>query len=469
LHRILGYGPAATNVLAGLTIGELGVVYEALLADQDHTSRKNSGQFFTPDDVAEFMAQHLSLFGTGHTWLDPCCGVGNLAWHLAAAHGEDARDLVADRLVLVDQDDVALKTAVAVLAISFLGPNDLDAAQHLAQRTQHRDFLSDEALPKYDFAILNPPYARSPERKEFATAKTRDLYAYFIERVNETASGFIAITPASFLSAPKYSPIRSILEERSGGDVYVFDNVPDTCFRGFKYGSNNTSKTNFVRAAITVCAPGMPSWRTTPILRWSYRSRKRLFNEAQRWLQDRLIGPDGVWAKLIPTTVPLWRKLDAANRSLASLTTENATEFRLEIASTPRYYISASLDRLDRASKHVLYFRSKADLEIAYMVLNSSLPYWWWRTVAGGISLARHTLLTMPIPDDFTIPNERLLNELRTSDRTDRTIKMNAGRSNENVKRPATLRNRVDLAVLGSAKPDFGALYASDMFQEEAS
>ncbi|EEJ53603.1 hypothetical protein HMPREF0577_1415, partial [Mobiluncus mulieris ATCC 35243] len=47
---------ADTNPLEGLSIGEIAVCYEALLATLDSRRRRSAGQFFTPDDAAAFMA-----------------------------------------------------------------------------------------------------------------------------------------------------------------------------------------------------------------------------------------------------------------------------------------------------------------------------------------------------------------------------------------------------------------------------
>ncbi|NMX12561.1 SAM-dependent DNA methyltransferase, partial [Mobiluncus mulieris] len=62
-----------TNPLEGLSIGEIAVCYEALLATLDSRRRRSAGQFFTPDDAAAFMAVQSRDFPVG-TWLDPCCG-----------------------------------------------------------------------------------------------------------------------------------------------------------------------------------------------------------------------------------------------------------------------------------------------------------------------------------------------------------------------------------------------------------
>ncbi|MBC3179870.1 N-6 DNA methylase [Corynebacterium lujinxingii] len=57
-------------MLADLSIGEISVCYEALLASLDPASRRSSGQYFTPDDAAEFMASRAKDFGEG-VWMDP--------------------------------------------------------------------------------------------------------------------------------------------------------------------------------------------------------------------------------------------------------------------------------------------------------------------------------------------------------------------------------------------------------------
>lgn len=461
----LGVTPLDTNPLADLSIGELGVVYEAVLALSDHHSRKAEGQYFTPDDVAEFMASHLASFEPG-VWIDPCCGVGNLAWHLIANSNKSERaKFLRDGLILVDRDPVALKTAVALLCLSFADLGDENAAAALADRAFARDFLHDAPLPPYDFAIFNPPYARSSNYDTFKTASARDLYAFFMEKISRTTAGFISITPSSFLSGTKFAPVRQILEELNGGRVYVFDNVPDTCFRGFKYGSSNTSKTNFVRAAITVVSPKDERWQTTPILRWASRSRSKIFQDAPSWLTPLRISSDGTWAKVMPGFEDLWDAAESAPK-LRELTQQTPTPWRLEVASTPRYYISASMRDLDRSSKHVLFFTSEEARDRGYLALNSSMAYWWWRTTDGGISLSKRTLLSTPVPIAPGKASTHLVRKLEQSDNVDVVAKLNSGRLNENIKRPRALTAEVDRVILGEHHPDFSSVYAADMFAD---
>ncbi|APZ33830.1 hypothetical protein BOH66_05835 [Microbacterium aurum] len=449
--------------LQGMSIGEIGVVYEALVALSDHHDRRQQGQYFTPDDVASYMARQAMRFDQGH-WLDPCCGVGNLSWHLADSMSDPA-EFVAMRLTLVDLDPIALRTAVVLLVASFAADHDDECLPKLAARCQTRDFLDAAALPAHDYVMVNPPYGAAAPITRFKTRATREMYAYFLERISAESRGFVAVTPASHLSAAKYAPLRELLEARSGGDVLVFDNVPDTCFRGYKYGSTNTSRTNFVRAAITVSAPSDVGWRLTPILRWASRSRSRMWADARNYLVDLRKGPSGEWAKVMPGTEAVWDALGTSSRTLGDLVCRAQTSFALHVASTPRYYISASKRDLDRGSKHVLYFRSKADMERAYVLLNSSLPYWWWRCLDGGITLPIRILSSLPLPAGLKATRS-VVAALEASESNDLVTKLNAGRQNENVRRPRQLVDMIDKELLSGITFSFSDVYASDMFEE---
>lgn len=465
LTELLGTGllQAEGNPLAELTIGEVGVCYEALMALTDSQGRRTTGQFFTPDDAAHFMAQHALDFPEG-TWMDPCCGVGNLAWHLAATQTDPAR-FVRDHLVLVDLDETALLTAVALIGADYLAEGDSVGLRTLHERAVVRDFLARKPLPAHDFVIVNPPYARTEVRPGLKTRATRELFAYFLERVATDAHGFIAVTPASYLSAPKFQVLRDVLDEKAdGGRVYVFDNVPDTLFRGYKFGSSNTSSTNFVRAAITVCAAEDSTWQVTPIIRWRSANRARIFDLAPSLLTERQLGPDGEWVKLPPALAAMWKGLSAQETTLRDLVVKHETPYSLTVGMTPRYYISAAYRDLDRGSKATLYFPTEQARDQAALTLNSSIPYLWWRGLDGGVTLPRRVLMSTPVPM-VPLADKRfaaLVQELRETEEASITTKLNAGRHNENVKRDPGLVARLNKALLG-VPYDLSMLYTEDM------
>jgi hypothetical protein len=447
--------------LKDLTIGEIGVCYEALLSVLDRDDRRSTGQFFTPDDAAHFMAKQSASFGDG-VWLDPCCRVGSLAWHLAGLQSDPGR-FVREQLVLIDRDETALRSAVAFIAADYVAVGDEDGVRALAAKAVQRDFLSRTALPEHDFAILNPPYARAEAKPSYETGNCRDLFAYFMERIAKTSRGFIAVTPASYLAAPKFQSLRNVLDrESNGGEVYVFDNVPDTLFRGYKFGSNNTSKTNFVRAAVTVCEPSTDDWRITPIIRWQAAARERMFAECSVLLGPRRVGPHGEWAKLGPNLERVWDALLSEAESIGNLVTSEETQYTLDVGLTPRYYISATYRSLDRGSKATLNFRTAEDRDRAAIVLNSSVPYLWWRALDGGVTLPRRVLMSTPVPATVQ-PDKTLLERLRASEDENLVVKLNAGRENQNVKHPEDLVEALNDVVMPGGH-DLRLLYANSMF-----
>ena len=127
LMDVLDANLLGTDHLKGLTIGEVSVCYEALLSELDRDRRKSSGQFFTPDDAANFMAKQSESFGPG-VWLDPCCGVGNLSWHLTSVQSNPA-EFVRSDLILIDRDETARRSAVALIAADYAAEGDEDAVR----------------------------------------------------------------------------------------------------------------------------------------------------------------------------------------------------------------------------------------------------------------------------------------------------------------------------------------------------
>lgn len=439
------------DLIDGLTISEVNVLYEYSLALLDRTSRKSSGQYFTPDDVAAFLAERAVRLPSG-TWLDPCCGVGNLSYQLAAAQ-PDPRGFLADRLILADRDPLAVKIAGALLAIGF----GLDAAQYraLADRARVADALADP-LPACDYVLMNPPYVVVPRDDRFVdAADSRDLYAYFLERmVTHARLGVVAITPQSFTSGRKFAGLRRMLvRELETMDVYCFDNVPDNVFRGVKFGSQNTNRVNSTRAAVLVGRRGDADaprrHRITPLLRWRAHERAELFAVADDFLAELQADADRAFPKVGAALIPLHRRMLEATTTVTHLVVPGPTAYPLDVPVTPRYFLSAVKRVLDRGHVHRLFFATAADRDRAYVVLNSSLAYWWWRAYEGGITVSKSTLESVPVPLEAAPAS--LVRALEVSEGENVVVKRNAGRANENVKHPWRLLRQLNRAIA----PDF--------------
>ena len=143
---IISVEPSEQNPLENLSIGEIGVCYEAVKALQDSGVRRQDGQYFTPDDAARFMAEQSLTFPPGR-WVDPCCGVGNLAWHLTEMQS-NPEEFVKNQLVLNDKDKVALKTAVVLLGAQFLALSDQDGMREMMGRRRGNSIMQQPSRHK---------------------------------------------------------------------------------------------------------------------------------------------------------------------------------------------------------------------------------------------------------------------------------------------------------------------------------
>lgn len=435
------------DFLEGLSVGQVSILYEFSLARIDKASRKASGQYFTPDDVAAFLAHQTRLFPDTGVWLDPCAGVGNLSHALVARQG-DPEDFLANRLYLVDRDPIALQVARGLLFLHHF-ESDTDLLAKLDERIIARDFLSSEKPPSFDYAILNPPYARTSLDDSLTSAKSRDLYSYFLERVTRLGNGLVAITPQSFTHGAKFSGLRKVLLDNFPSlRFYCFDNVPDSIFHGVKFGSTNTNMANSVRACVTVARKEETERQITPLLRWTTSQREAMFHQVESKLTSAPLTVK-MFPKVFPGLETLYEKVHGDDyRTLETVLSDTPTNWTLTVPSTPRYFIPAVIRDLSRTSYHTLYFPSEDTRTRYYPFLNSSLLYWWWRMFDGGMSLSRETLFSVPVPTILPA-NPGLVTKLLASEQENLVVKKNAGKKIENVKHPIPLLEELNTHYFG--------------------
>ena len=449
------------DLIEGLSIGEIGVLYEYSVALADSKKRKESGQFFTPDDVAHFMVERTKWkdFDPTGVWLDPCSGIGNLAWHLCAAQ-KDPEMFLLNNLKLSDRDPLALDIARILFTLSFQ-KHVQDLYLKIKDCFVVLDFLSiydntsevegstnwSTPIPKHDYVIVNPPYLATSRDSRFETAESADLYAYFLENITKTSKGFVSVTPQSFTNAAKFESLRRLLVETFPHLViYCFDNVPGNLFRGYKFGSKNSNTSNSIRAAIMVATNGeRQAHRITSLIRWKSEDRARLFLDADKFLARQTF-TNNFFPKVNSRFAKLLKELVSLEvLKIGDLTSRDGA-FALYIPSSPRYFISALKSPVDRVSFHVLNFPSSNSRDRAYLVINSSLAYWWWRVRDGGMTLSLATLLSTPVPR-FSI-SASLVNKLELSEISGKVYKKNAGASRENVKHSRELIHLVTKQVI---------------------
>ena len=446
-----------SNIIRDLSIGEISVLYEYCVSKMNQKKRKTDGQYFTPDDVSQFMASQSKTFPNG-VWLDPCTGVGNLSWHLIASQ-KNPEKFLSDNLIATDKDELALLIARTLLTISFQKENE-NLFKSLKNKFIRFDFLSVsdsgekqlfasssgiENIPKHDFVIVNPPYLSTKVNTLFETAKSGDLYSYFLENVIKSSKGFISITPQSFTNAKKFDSLRKLLISKfSSLKIFNFDNVPGNIFLGIKFGSTNSNQVNSIRAAITVAEPGEGQQVITTLIRWRSHERKLLFKNLGKFLCNVPLSEE-----FFPKVGPEYKKLylEMINlKRLSTLLSSQKTKYPLFIPSAPRYFISALKKPVRRSSQKIIYFSNEIDRDFAYMIINSSLMYWWWRVRDGGMTLSLETIYSLPLPN-FSI-NKKIIDMLELSERKSKVYKQNAGVAQENVKHPKHIIDKLNKLVI---------------------
>ena len=453
-----GFALQKDNLISGLSIGEIGVLYEYCVAHVDATSRKDNGQFFTPDDVAILMVNHSKDFPKGK-WLDPCSGIGNLSWHLVNFQN-DKEEFLINQMVLSDRDDLALFIARVLFTLSFQ-KNHENLYSEIENSFVKFDFLSVaenkyqlslggsglEAIPAHDYVIVNPPYLSiKGEDQRFETAKSRDLYAYFLENIVKTSKGFISITPQSFTNAGKFESLRKLLLEKYDSlRIYTFDNIPGNIFFGVKFGSTNSNTANSIRACIVVAGSSISTTghQITSLLRWKTNEREKFFSQLDQFLSKPKLTAE-YFPKVNSKFVGLYNKVVKLPK-LESILSPSPTPYVLYVPSAPRYFISALKKSVSRTSLKTLYFQNNSDLNKAYLLLNSSFMYWWWRVRDGGMTLSFETIRSLPLLDFET--DKKLVNKLVKSETSNVVFKMNAGALQENVKHDSALIQEINELV----------------------
>ena len=445
------------DLIEGLSVGEIGVLYEYSHASVDANLRKSNGQFFTPDDVAKFMVSFSKKFPEG-IWLDPCSGIGNLSWHLVASQGNPEEFLI-NKMLMSDKDKIALLIARTLFTASFQ-VNHKNLFHEIEDNFICFDFLSvsDEkfgnhqdvgsgldSIPPHDFVIVNPPYLATAQDSRFETSRSGDLYAYFLENIIKTSKGFISVTPQSFTNAAKFKELRSLLlRNYSSLTIFNFDNVPGNVFRGIKFGSQNTNTANSIRAAVTIARPGKGSRKITSLMRWRSHEREMLFKNAKKFLSSAPL-TDNFFPKVGKKYQDLYAHVSMFPK-LRSICSPTPTKYSLHIPSSPRYFIPALKKPVKRSSQHEIFFHSETERERAYLVINSSLMYWWWRVRDGGMTLSQETLFSLPMPPLRCSTN--MVRLLENSEIANKVYKQNAGSPQENVKHPQDLVQKLNNYVM---------------------
>lgn len=438
-------------------------LYEIGLALQDKQAKKDSGQYYTPDDVALVMANWFNI-QKGANICDVACGTGKLILtYLDLIGKENAIDMIRNgRLFLYDLDDVALSICKTILLLKY--GKDLEPFIHAI----HCDFLSKSiVLPKNSKVISNPPYAAVGTLnldwdKTDVSLSTKELYSMFMEKIIKQSESSVIITPYSFIGGNKFYSLRKVMNNYNGF-IVSFDNVPGNIFCGRKHGIFNTNTSNSVRAAITVVEnkENYKGFKTTPLIRFKNEERSKLLktdvlesfinNEYQVVNKEK-----SMYYKCAKELKDIWNSWQIQSTQHLGDYVSQYGQNIISMPNTCRYFTTASNGLMNRNGQIVLNIVDKDVFNYIYCLINSSFAYWYWRLFDGGITYPRGLLLSMPVFYDKLSEDDKVFFRNVATEMIENSDKYIVTKNNvgvqENIKFPQEYRNKINerlLKILG--------------------
>jgi hypothetical protein len=322
----------------------------------------------------------------------------------------------------------------------------------------------------FDIVIGNPPYVRAPliPFSDFSTARSRNLYCYFIEvGLGLLSSGgcFCMIVPISLLNSKQAKSVRSmILEEEGSVGFENFDCVPGFLFDQGKIEDNSNTNITQRTTILSLDRVGKRGVSSTRFLRWRRTAeRSTLFDSITGIEIPRSLAESDRIPKVgSQRDVRLISKMLKHQSKLSGLIDDGETE--LWVPKAGRYFITASHIDHQRPNSVNLSSKDEASFARLHVSINSNLFYWWWRVMSNGFQVENRDVLefpSLPITDEEAIRLSRLLIEASEGCLV---YKQNAGRAvpnfNYNI-RQDILRQIDDLLLSSIGEQPYNELLSS--------
>lgn len=217
----------------------------------DSSRRRELGQYMTPSSVARLMASMFDDLTGDIQLLDAGAGVGSLTAALleeATTRKSQPRSITANAyemdphlLEQLGYTKALCKKECEHFGLSFAAkifPGDfIEEAVSMLRG----DLFSERIQPRFNMAILNPPYRKisshSKERELLRSVgiETSNLYTAFVAltiKLLEVGGELVAITPRSFCNGPYFKPFRELLlSEMTLKHIHIF-HARNKAFKG---------------------------------------------------------------------------------------------------------------------------------------------------------------------------------------------------------------------------------------------
>lgn len=422
-------------------------------------TKRSSGVFYTPSDVAEFLVGELATCLQGHeTWCDPACGTGIfLRFALlksCEANGRrpDAFEIASNQIFGMDISAVALDmTALVLLVECLIEVSVSPVSPHESWRRLRRNFLCVDALQSknisvdskgadffigalakgFDRLVLNPPYGNqlvsASARKDWIalsgtagpTAPVQLAFVEMIWRFTKPSSEAAAVLPLSVAANTQkaHRTFRKHLVALPGRkDFLFFDREPQALF-------GEDVKT---RNAILFVNKGKNrEVLTSSLLKWTAPQRPQIFSRSRLFSLHSMDFGSGIPRLGSDAEVAAYAHLrksyslmggdNISNQSYQSLRRmhPDSQDRTLLLGPTAYNYVNCfpakalaavKEERFSASGLHALAFPSQESVFAAYATFSSRLCFWLWRADGDGFHLGREFLTVSPLWHPLSCP-----------------------------------------------------------------
>jgi hypothetical protein len=285
------------------------------------------------------------------------------------------------------------------------------------------------------------------------------------------------IVPFSLMFAGDKRPLRKLLlDQKATIRLISCDNNPDAIFEA-PGSERNRQRTTIIQ--VTGCETGL-SVLTTDFLRWSRQERPQVFQKLRFADVSSLAAEDHFPAISDERLVSFWQRLSAAPRTLYGLASDIISESRrpqddeiyITVPRAAGYFISASPGPLKRNKVLSLVFENRANMNLARILINSNVFYWYWRAFGDGFLLGVDFVGSFPAPypaDDRYTELAAALDSVMASCTTYQS-RLGESIPNYNFNRRMDILLQIDDWIVGQVGPDLNlprdifAQYKSNSF-----
>ena len=227
-------------------------LYEKILKDLQ--SAGNSGEYYTPRAVTQFMTQMVDP-KLGETVLDPACGTGGFLVDTIEHMKEQASSVEDGKQIQENIKGVEKKPMPHMLCTTNLILHGIDVPKVRRDNTLNKPYNEYKGKDKVDVILTNPPFGGQEEDgieknfpAQFQTRETADLFLVLIMRLLKESGRCALVLPDGFLFG---EGVKTRIKERllKENNLHTIVRLPKGVFA--PYTSINTNLLFFEKGGST--------------------------------------------------------------------------------------------------------------------------------------------------------------------------------------------------------------------------